>query len=533
MVYTVVDFFCGAGGFSEGFHQAGFKIIKAFDIWEPAILTHNKNHPSQSQLAMNKNVHELSLLDDEEFEKIIPDSEIIIGSPPCVAFSNSNRSGKADKTLGVLLLESYLRIVARKMFKEGSKLKYWILENVTNIEKHIKSEYTMSDLGLPGENILKVKNDSTGVYIMQYYGVPSSRKRYICGKFPKPEPTLSDEKLITLQDVTETLGYPEEKINSDILDINYNFQMNGIDVTDHHYVKEIADFEWKRAKRQKLDKGYMGKMSFPENFDKPARTIMATMSAGSRESFIMPHNEKYYRYPTIREVATIMSFPIDYRFYGDNDVVKYKLVGNAVPPKFSYALAKAIVQKDGLNNDLTVKRKNFIEDNFINLNGKTFPIKIEKEKNKKAKYKYHIPYMKIDSYRTELLNQFDGDCVEWVTEIHRGQGPKAKIYKDFNVRVDFLNQSDVIEINKFVLKMVGDIKSFYQLQENYRQTMIYKEKEKIIGPDELLNEIKELIEALSDTYPKTMIVEELKVEIPIKILLSYYILCQILKDIEK
>lgn len=185
--YTVVDLFCGAGGFSEGFHQAGFKILRAYDIWEPAIRTHNKNHDSgESPIAIRYDVYKLSTLKDDLFEIEVPDSDIIIGSPPCVAFSNSNKSGKANKDLGIKLLKSFLRIVARKKFKENSILKYWMLENVQNIEKYIQESYTMSELGLPGYDVLKVKKEATGVYSVQDFGVPSSRKRFICGDFLAP-----------------------------------------------------------------------------------------------------------------------------------------------------------------------------------------------------------------------------------------------------------------------------------------------------------------------------------------------------------
>lgn len=40
---TVIDFFCGAGGFSEGFKQQGFDIIQGVDNWKPAIDTFNHN----------------------------------------------------------------------------------------------------------------------------------------------------------------------------------------------------------------------------------------------------------------------------------------------------------------------------------------------------------------------------------------------------------------------------------------------------------------------------------------------------------
>lgn len=41
----VADFFCGGGGFSEGFRQAGFKISFAVDKWKPAVDTFKANKP--------------------------------------------------------------------------------------------------------------------------------------------------------------------------------------------------------------------------------------------------------------------------------------------------------------------------------------------------------------------------------------------------------------------------------------------------------------------------------------------------------
>lgn len=108
----VADFFCGGGGFSEGFRQAGFEIVFAVDKWEPAVTTYRGNKPGVN--VIQDDVIRISLLSDEEFEKAVPDSEVIIGSPPCQAFSHSNKSGNGDKTLGIQLIEAYLRIIARK-----------------------------------------------------------------------------------------------------------------------------------------------------------------------------------------------------------------------------------------------------------------------------------------------------------------------------------------------------------------------------------------------------------------------------------
>ena len=44
---------------------------------------------------------------------------------------------------------------------------------------------------------------------------------------------------------------------------------------------------------------------------------------------------------TVREAARLQSFDDDYEFIGSM-MDQYKMIGNAVPPKFSYAIAKAL-----------------------------------------------------------------------------------------------------------------------------------------------------------------------------------------------
>src|SRR5947209_4175544 len=95
---TVLDLFCGAGGFSEGFRQQGFVIEAGIDRWRPATETfgHNfgVNSTVQDILSFHRSIKKIEAL---------PDTDVILGSPPCVSFSNSNASGKADKRSGILL----------------------------------------------------------------------------------------------------------------------------------------------------------------------------------------------------------------------------------------------------------------------------------------------------------------------------------------------------------------------------------------------------------------------------------------------
>ena len=80
---TVIDFFCGAGGFSEGFRQQGFEIIKGVDHWIPAVQTFNHNFGLNDE---PRNI--LDYWESIDLINDLPDSDVIIGSPPCVSFSN-------------------------------------------------------------------------------------------------------------------------------------------------------------------------------------------------------------------------------------------------------------------------------------------------------------------------------------------------------------------------------------------------------------------------------------------------------------
>src|SRR5690606_32332968 len=117
-------------------------------------------------------------------------------------------------------------------------------------------------------------------------------------------------------------------------------------LTDHFYDTGIYKVEWKFSKYWKTNHPFMGKMSFPENENKPSRTITATKIANSRESIIYK-SEIYrngngkYRLPTVREAAIIMGFPITFQFIGSENI-KWRMVGNAVCSSVSKELAKTV-----------------------------------------------------------------------------------------------------------------------------------------------------------------------------------------------
>ena len=533
----VADFFCGAGGFSEGFRQAGFEICFAVDKWAPAVDTYRANKPQCN--AILDDVIRISELPDDEFHALIPDTEVIIGSPPCVAFSNSNKSGKGDKTLGIKLIKSYLRIIARKKYKNNSVLRYWVLENVPNIQKYLQDQYTAKDLGLSGDFTLQVQNSSSDIYNAKYYGAPTNRKRFLCGEFPIPQKTNDDDHVMNLRMVLDSLGSPLDEEKVIIKDCNYpDFQLVRDEVADHQYIYELQPFEWKTTKRLKEDKGYMGRMAFPENLDKPARTVMANMSSSSRESMVLSKKNEGYRLPTVREAASMMSFPIDYKFYGRSKGIKHTLVGNAVPPKMSYAIAKAIAIDANvpvppryipINHDETIP--------FLNLNYVKFKPKIEQPKRIVSKFKYHIPYLIINSFRVELTNyhsNFDKKQFRWTAEIHYSQGKdKAKIFRPRKIEKyisNNLNQS----INQYIESIRPNLCSYRLFQKRFCMTEAQRLEHNVIGPYELLDSVKEYITNSIPSEELGLIVEVSNYlpQVPQAILVGYHILKQITKEME-
>ena len=529
----VADFFCGGGGFSEGFRQAGFQLVFAVDKWLPAVKTYRGNKPDVKVL--QDDVIRISELPDKEFDELVPDTEVIIGSPPCQSFSHSNKSGNADKTLGIKLIKAYLRIIARKKFKDNSVLKYWVLENVPAVKKYIQDEYTAEDLGLKGDFILRTQGSASGQYNAKYFGAPTNRERYLCGDFPGPVKTQSEKNLNTLQMVLDSLGDPLEKDNNMITDMNYpTLIMPCQEVTDHHYLYELADFEVKTARRLKQDKGYMGKMSFPENISKPARTVMATMSTSSRESMILGYKDGKYRLPTVREVATMMGFPIDYWFYGESKGIKHTLVGNAVSPKLSYAIAKAIAEAEMLsvpNKYIRINHDSKID--FYNLNGVDFEKKKEIHKREVAKFKYHIPYLIVKAYRVELTNyhsNFQNKEFKWDVEIRYSQGrDRAKIYIPV-LKLSGLSKVYQHKINRFISRVKEKVPDMNTFQKVYCMTTQERKKTQWVGPYELLDLTKKFIEDEIDCadLQSDINIEDEPKKIPLAIWVGYYVLTNLI-----
>ena len=181
-----------------------------------------------------------------------------------------------------------------------------------------------------------------------------------------PETDVSLGGLI--YNLEDTLKHPDE--NGLVVDPNYpHHKVDKDTVNDYDYDSSLHPMYWEEMRHQKRRHIQYGRMHLPENFDVPARTIMATYNAASRESLILPTEKtveyhgrmrRVYRQPTVREVSCIQGFPLDFQLPGNRLTTRYKLIGNAVPCQLSYALALSI------SADLKNRVKKIEDSVFLN-----------------------------------------------------------------------------------------------------------------------------------------------------------------------
>lgn len=356
--YNVIDLFCGSGGFSYGFEEAGFNILLGADIWGDALKTFKENHKGSQILEADiSDIDTNQVLDTYGIEK--QDVDVIIGGPPCQGFSLSGFRNEDDPRNQ--LYKSFVKIV------DDIQPKAFVMENVPGLVKLFK--------GKAKDQILK-DFESIG-YAVNYkilmaseFGVPQNRRRvFFVGikkgllsnsnsLFTFPEPSYGDEtlnRLITSKEALSDLPLldkgekGEEKTDYASAPAN-NYQKSMR--TKSHYVHnhiatvhkdktvEIISMVPDGGNYKDLPKELHGirKVNIAwtrMNSNKPCFTI----DTGHNHHF----HYKANRVPTVRESARIQSFPDHFIFWGTK-TNQLKQVGNAVPPVLGRVIAEKLIK---------------------------------------------------------------------------------------------------------------------------------------------------------------------------------------------
>ena len=304
----VLSLFSGAGGLDLGLVQAGNSIIWANDIDKNSVETYRHNIGNHIVLDDIKNIEVSSL----------PSADVVVGGFPCQGFSQANRFRMLDDPRNALYTFFYEVI-------KGLQPRFFIAENVKGI-------LTLGQ----GEAIKQILSDFqdagyiTDLHLvnMADYGVPETRQRVIIigqrkdlgenmiFKFPEPSHDKDGanglKKWVSIKEVIDHFPDPDSPN----------------DIPNHEYSKYKVEYRDYTAHRQ-------------TDPNKPSPTILARGNGGGGVCAIPHYNGK--RRLTVRESASVQTFPEDFVFYGVRGSC-YRQIGNAVPVKFAYLLGKELMR---------------------------------------------------------------------------------------------------------------------------------------------------------------------------------------------
>jgi DNA (cytosine-5)-methyltransferase 1 len=162
--FTAVDLFCGAGGLSEGFRQAGFAILAGSDNDPDAMATYAANFPEAK--AITGDIRSPAV--KEQILDSARRASVLIGGPPCQAFSQvRNHTRMIDDPRNALYRE-FVDVLKQTLPPA------FVVENVTGMDQMGVREQIATDLSLDGEYaVLPQVVDAAD------FGVPQTRKRLL------------------------------------------------------------------------------------------------------------------------------------------------------------------------------------------------------------------------------------------------------------------------------------------------------------------------------------------------------------------
>ena len=396
--YNYIDLFAGCGGLTDGFEQTNRYTPHAFVEWDINAVNTLRNRLKTKWKI--KNIEEkvlhfdiqrmdelLNGFDDLEYGKHIglkklienTDIDIIIGGPPCQAYSIAGRvqdknAMKCDYRN--YLFENYLKVV--KEFKP----KLFVFENVqgilsakpdgVHIIDRIREDFKKEGYIIT-ENLKEVSLlDSSD------YGVPQIRKRVIIIGINKnlttynPQDILDDfylnilpsfkvEKKITVKEAIgdlEALAPLDEEEKRKLKRVSH---YNKSSIKNHkprfhsrrdveifaELALDVANGSIKYPDTNSLKELYFQKTGKKSSFhkynvlayDKQSNTIPAHLYKDGLRHIHPDH--KQARSITPREAGRLQTFDDDFEFIGSQGA-SYKMIGNAVPPLLANKIAQAI-----------------------------------------------------------------------------------------------------------------------------------------------------------------------------------------------
>lgn len=320
-----IDLFSGAGGMSLGFDQAGFNHLFSVDIEKSFCETYKANFPNHTLIQ-----NDISKISDDEIKKMSKDCSVavVIGGPPCQGFSIAGNIGR-----------KFIEDSRNQLFREFARVvevvqpQYFVMENVARLFTHNKGETKKEIIEL-----FQKMNYNVDCKIVNTadFGIPQVRKRVlfignrVSRKIEFPKKKV--EKPLSIKEAIDNLPKLNSGEKSEIpnhISMNHTEQMlkKMSYISDGGNRNEIP--EPIRPKSGDVRKYIKYKSSEPS----------VCVTGDMRKIFHYSQN----RALTVRELATLQTFPIDFVFKGST-ISQQQQVGNSVPPVLAKEIAMTILK---------------------------------------------------------------------------------------------------------------------------------------------------------------------------------------------
>lgn len=361
---NVIDLFCGAGGLSEGFRQAGFHVLVGQDFDDTAGATFAATHPEAKFIGGPiQNVTPQQLLKAAGLKR--GEVDVIVGGPPCQGYSVYNHQrGVNDPRAG--LFREYLRIV------KGVQPRWLVMENVTGITS-IAGGGIVQEI-IEGLNSLGYRVEMK-ILKAEEYGVPQERRRifFIATRmnspilFPEPTHGPGLQPFVTVWDAISDLPKLENGDKSPARPYakapqnGYQAMLRGKEkIVENHSASRLSSVNeermrhippggsWRDIPFKLLPAGMRKakRSDHTKRYGRPRKTDLSCTVLTKCDvhwgAYIHPVQDRSF---TVREAARLQAFP-DFFVFKGSSTEQYVQVGNAVPPLLGKCVAEALLCAD-------------------------------------------------------------------------------------------------------------------------------------------------------------------------------------------
>ena len=382
---TMLDLFSGAGGLSEGLHEAGFETLYANEIQVRYAETFALNHPSAIV-----DQRDIRIVDAKKVRRELGlakgELTLLAGGPPCQGFSINAPVRSSDDRRNHLFKE-FLR------FADEFQPQAVLIENVPGLVSFNEGETLAAILAA-----LDSHGYTADVRILYapHFGVPQTRWRTIIiglkdggrihDAIPHPErhaplrvnfpSRFAGRNIVSLPQEIELPSYVSVRDAIGDLPALANGEIGkavkkyrtapkndfqrmlraGSTGVEHHEAARLSKVNldrlshigpggnWTDIPFELLPKG-MQKARRSDHTKRYGR-VHPDGLASTILTKCDPHWGAYFHYEqdrafTVREAARIQTFPDTYRFAGSR-IEQYEQVGNAVPPLLAAAIGQSL-----------------------------------------------------------------------------------------------------------------------------------------------------------------------------------------------